>query len=93
MSEYVNPKLFRKLSEPITDEQADKNLEKFHEELKRLREECHIPNLVLICSVNIEDKESETGEKTVASTAMMGNVLTGQCWLLTCMVAFRKTGE
>lgn len=72
MSEYVNPKLFRKLSEPITDEQADKNLEKFHEELKRLREECHIPNLALICSVNIEDKESETGEKTVASTAMMG---------------------
>lgn len=72
MSEYNNPKMYRKLSEPITDKQAEENLEKFHTEVRRLREECHIPNLALICSVNVEDQESDTGEKTIASTIMCG---------------------
>ena len=73
MSQYENPKLYRKLSEPITDEQATENLERFHVEFRKLREECHVPNVALICSVNTIDEESETVEKTLASTIMCGD--------------------
>jgi len=73
MSMYENPKLYRKLSEPVDDSTAEKNLEKFHEEFRKLREDCHIPNVALICSVNIHDTESVSGEKTIASTIMCGD--------------------
>jgi len=47
--------LYRKLDQPITREAAQAHMDRFFEGLRTLREECHIPNLLVVSGVTLLD--------------------------------------
>ncbi len=54
-------KLYRKLSEPTSIEQANANLDKIYAALTTIREQCHIADMIVIIKVAIETGEGEEG--------------------------------
>jgi hypothetical protein len=65
-------KLYRKLSEPTSIEEANANLNKFHDKLEVLRADCHIADLVVIVRVAIETGE---GEGYIPTEMQFGNLV------------------
>ena len=65
-------KLYRKLSEPTSIEQANANLDKLHAALTTIREQCHIVDMVVIVRVAIETGE---GEGYIPTEMQFGNLV------------------
>lgn len=67
-----NSKLYRKLSEPTSIEEANANLSKLHDKLEVLRADCHIADMVVIVRVAIETGE---GEGYIPTEMQFGNLV------------------
>ena len=65
-------KLYRKLSEPTSIEQANANLDKLHAALTTIREQCHIVDMVVIVRVAVETGE---GEGYIPTEMQFGNLV------------------
>ena len=65
-------KLYRKLSEPTSIEQANANLDKLHDKLEVLRADCHIADMVVIVRVAVETGE---GEGYIPTEMQFGNLV------------------
>ena len=64
-------KLYRKLSEPTSIEQANANLDKLHDKLEVLRADCHIADMIVIVQVAVENGD---GEGPIATEMQFGNI-------------------
>lgn len=67
-------RLYRKLSEPTSIEEANANLDKLHAALTTIREQCHIADMVVIVKVAIETGEGE-GEGYIPTEMQFGNLV------------------
>ena len=65
-------RLYRKLSEPTSIEEANANLDKLHAALTTIREQCHIADMVMIVKVAIETGE---GEGYIPTEMQFGNLV------------------
>ena len=65
-------KLYRKLSEPTSIEEANANLDKLHDKLEVLRADCHIADMIVIVKVAIETGE---GEGYIPTEMQFGNLV------------------
>ncbi len=61
MSKHINdPGLYRRLSEPLDSmELATKKGQDFYDEVCKLREKYHIPELVLSFGINVKDQDGK----------------------------------
>jgi hypothetical protein len=54
-----NPELYFKLAEDLPLEEAEKKGKEFYEEVCKLREKYHIPEMVIAYGINVKDTEDK----------------------------------
>lgn len=88
---YINdPALYRRLSEPVDSvETAAHRGQEFYQEVCKLREMYHIPDLVMAWGINAKDKDGK--EKFVVASGFRGSFKVNR--LIMELVAGTRVGQ
>lgn len=64
---------YAKLAVPVPPEEAQARIDKFINEVLRLRIECKVPNVVVAASVNVPDADPDTGQNQEVGATWTGS--------------------